>query len=267
VSFPAGFSRDPTDVVWQRVGAHLIDYHLTALIALAIFIPFLLNMPEREEHATSAAASQRCAVINTPPEEPNGGTATDHGSAVVCIPWGRNAYILSFGDMFRAVGVYFLIHLPLLLANYVILEGLTSATVGKRAVGLRVVREDGQRIGMPLAALRLLLLIAIDSQCFIGFILALTSKGHRRLGDMAASTFVVDKADAGRPVVVPGLTVSATPAGAYPPTWGGPGPAVAASPDGPRWDEVREAYIAYDRDQAAWLEWDEGRSRWKPIDT
>jgi hypothetical protein len=42
-------------------------------------------------------------------------------------------------------------------------------------------------------------------------------------------------------------------------------PGAAASGDGPRWDEARNAYIQYDQAQGAWLQWDDTAQAWKPI--
>ena len=36
-----------------------------------------------------------------------------------------------------------------------------------------------------------------------GIITSSVSRGHRRLGDMAANTYVVSRDDAGRPIVIP----------------------------------------------------------------
>jgi hypothetical protein len=73
---------------------------------------------------------------------------------------------------------------------------------------------------------------------------ALTSRGHRRVGDMAAKTFVVGGQYMGHPIAVPGMTTQYTvypdPGGqppaeqpqtwAPPPTWG-PAPTWGAPPE------------------------------------
>ena len=111
----------------------------------------------------------------------------------------------------------------------------------------------------------------------VGFIVGLTTVGHRRVGDMAAKTFVVRRAAMGSPIVVPGLTAPPAPAG-YAGAWGAPppdptgattgwGPAVdpssagwasptpppaaaptAPDPGVPQWDEARGTYIQWDPD-------------------
>ena len=119
-----------------------------------------------------------------------------------------------------------------------------------------------------------------------GFIVALTTAGHRRVGDMAAKTFVVKRAAAGTPIRSCDAASSSSarrppsggaragrhrrphparpPAGARPSIRAGrlgqPGPARAAAArrparalaatEGPQWDEARGTYIQWDPAQA-----------------
>jgi uncharacterized RDD family membrane protein YckC len=93
-----------------------------------------------------------------------------------------------------------------ILANVGILwvwQGRTGKTPGKAAMGIRVVNADGQPPGIGRAALRWVMWI-VDAFPYIipyltGFITALTSQRNQRVGDMVASTFVVDKNAAGSP--------------------------------------------------------------------
>ena len=66
-------------------------------------------------------------------------------------------------------------------------------TPGKLALGIRVVREDGTPIGWSASLLRNLLLTAdFMPGCYtFGLISMLTTRGFRRLGDLAAGTLVV----------------------------------------------------------------------------
>jgi len=172
----------------------------------------------------------------------------------------------------------------------VILQGLTGWTVGKLVTGIRVVGEDGRPPGFVKALVRWLLWIVDAFPYFlplVGFIVGLTTVGHRRVGDMAAKTFVVRSSAAGAPIVVPGLTApppvgptggwGAPPPGVGGAGWGQPaGPSSAgwASPatppatpaaDAPQWDEARGTYIQWDPAQRAWVQWDEGSKAWSPI--
>src|SRR3954465_6562898 len=124
-----------------------------------------------------------------------------------------------------------------ILANVGILwvwQGRTGKTPGKAAMGIRVVNADGQPPGIGRAVLRWVMWI-VDAFPYIipyltGFIPALTSQRNQRVGDMVASTFVVDKNAAGSPAGQVGAGQygggGAPPYGAPPPT----GAPVAASP-------------------------------------
>jgi uncharacterized RDD family membrane protein YckC len=88
---------------------------------------------------------------------------------------------------------------------FAMVEGLAGGSLGKLMTGARVVTEDGSRIGIPRSIVRWLL-FAIDgplSLFLCGIITSSVSHGHRRLGDMAANTYVVGRDDTGRPIVIP----------------------------------------------------------------
>jgi uncharacterized RDD family membrane protein YckC len=71
-------------------------------------------------------------------------------------------------------------------------EGLFGTTLGKLVMGLGVRRTTGSRPGLGRSLIRNLLR-AIDGigVYFVGFVIALTSPLHQRLGDRAAGTIVV----------------------------------------------------------------------------
>jgi hypothetical protein len=175
-------------------------------------------------------------------------------------------------------------------ALLVVLQGLTGWTPGKLLTGIRTVAEDGRRPGLVKAFLRWIMWV-VDGFPYIfpllGGILALTTQGHRRVGDMVAKTFVVRASAAGAPVVVPGMDVPAAPGVSWTsqpvpvtPTeapgaeaWAAPGAseALAATTTqggdrpGPQWDPARGTYIQWDPIQRTWLQWDETARRWSPI--
>ena len=78
-------------------------------------------------------------------------------------------------------------------AYYIVMEATSGATLGKKAMGIKVVKADG---GGPISwgesIIRNLLRI-IDSFFFylLGAIVVWVSKRRQRLGDMAAKTLVV----------------------------------------------------------------------------
>ncbi len=78
---------------------------------------------------------------------------------------------------------------------FVLLQGAYGQTVGKMAVKIKVVREDGSKIDYVDAAVRTILLL-IDAIPYVipfllGAILIWTSDRKQRLGDRAAHTIVV----------------------------------------------------------------------------
>jgi uncharacterized RDD family membrane protein YckC len=116
-----------------------------------------------------------------------------------------------------------------------VMQGLTGKTPGKAMMGIQVVNAEGRPPGIGRAALRSILWIIDDFPYIVpfltGFITALTSQRNQRVGDMVASTFVVDKNAAGSPAgqVGAGQFGGAAPYGAPPPS-GPPAPAPASSP-------------------------------------
>src|SRR5207247_439306 len=82
-----------------------------------------------------------------------------------------------------------------LILYYVLLEGLWGGrTVGKRALGIRVVMDTGRAVTVGAAVVRNLLRL-IDflfplAPFVPGVLLVLLTKSHKRLGDMAAGTIV-----------------------------------------------------------------------------
>lgn len=78
------------------------------------------------------------------------------------------------------------------LGYYIALEGTWGTTVGKRVVGLRVVREDGVPMDLGTSAVRnLLRLIDGIALYIVGAIFVARSSKNQRLGDRVAGTLVV----------------------------------------------------------------------------
>lgn len=78
-------------------------------------------------------------------------------------------------------------------AYFALMEGRYGQTLGKMALGIKVVREgDGQPPGTRAAVLRTLMRI-VDSigSYLVAFVVVLVSDKNQRLGDMVAKTLVV----------------------------------------------------------------------------
>jgi uncharacterized RDD family membrane protein YckC len=86
------------------------------------------------------------------------------------------------------------------LAYYIVMETMLGATVGKLALGLKVIKQDGSALDWGGAAIRTVLRI-VDGFFFylVGAILVWTSPTKQRLGDRVAKTLVVKKDAVGAP--------------------------------------------------------------------
>jgi len=144
----------------------------------------------------------------------------DSPDSSICINFGTTVYGGTSGDM-ATIG---LIILAFLLVFHVVLPTLTGFSPGKGIVGLRVVKQETmQTAGLGANLVRWLLWI-VDAFpfCFplVGLITGLASDGHRRVGDMAASTVVVHKDSVGQ------IPQPATPTS----NWNPPPPTMPAAP-------------------------------------
>ena len=277
---------NPTDVSGLRIGAWLIDL----LVYIALLFAFTA--------ITGGATIETREFLNAEQTE------------IFCDAWnGVNDGFCIQGqtnDEYTAITVegafgglgFWALH----LIGYSLLQGLTGASVGKLVVGLRVVTESGQVAGIGRSFVRTLAWIIDALTCglpIIGGVMMVSSKQHRRVGDMIAGTFVVKKGSVGIPIdsamaapvtawgdqsaswtpgpvegsnpwnpSVSGPPVGGSPA-AMPPT-APPAPsgqfgAGQASLEGPTWDAARNTYIQYDQASGEWLEWNDSLKTWTPI--
>jgi uncharacterized RDD family membrane protein YckC len=265
---------DPTAVFARRVVATLID---AALILVPTFLLLTATFEYRDVSALDRDPQQWCddymnadlgfcanfADVNDRVYTSDGPDPATHA-----MYWGGSLVLL------------------------VVVQGLTGFTVGKLLTGIRTVREDGRPPGVGRAFVRWVMW-AVDAFPYVipllGPIVAGTTQGHRRVGDMVAKTFVVRASAAGAPIVVPGVTTPApglvtyagtgawgsqpapwTPAGqggdAGTGGWAAPGTApTTPGVDGPQWDAARNTYIQWDPAQRRWLQWDESARTWSVI--
>lgn len=285
---------DPTSVVGRRIGAFAIDGLLIALLAVLAIYPLFMSASK-----STSSEGVSCASSNFGSDSPSSSADREIRSSY-CFELGDTIRYIPDGETGSFTAQFYGITFGLSALNLVVLQGLTGASSGKLLVGLRVIRQDGSKAGIGWAALRWILLSVDQICCFLpGAILVFTTKGHRRLGDMAASTFVVRKDAVGTPPQVPGVTAPAWPvpnqgyqpqgqawgqagpaqgAGWSPPAGGAWPPAGPAAPtatgdpaampgaDAPTWDGARNAYIQYDHDLAAWMQWSDATNSWQPID-
>ena len=96
------------------------------------------------------------------------------------------------GEGFNLHGGPAFLWLGIGLAYYIVMEAMWGATLGKKAMGLKVVKQSGEPIDWQASIVRNVMRI-IDGFLFylVGAIVVWVSKKRQRLGDMAAHTLVV----------------------------------------------------------------------------
>ena len=162
----AGFESDPTDIVGKRVVQYIID---VVIMSIAFVVPYFILM----------------FILGTAVDTVGGGTTTTVQGGAAFLVW-----LISL-----------IIWAVVWLGNWVWLQGTKGQSVGMMVMKIQVVMEDGSSPpGAGPAFIRNILLIVDGLFCgLIGLILMLTQDGHRRLGDMAAKTYVVGKEHVGLP--------------------------------------------------------------------
>lgn len=226
-SLAASPPADPTAVVGRRIVAYIIDL----VLYLGIAIGVLAAVSSSENLGSAFEAEAICDILNN---------SDDFDS--LCINSDSTIILIEPGDFLTVI----LVSAAFALVTQLILPTLTGFTPGKAIVGLRIVNQDTfERAGFGANLGRLVLWIVDGIPfCFplVGLVTGLSSSGHRRVGDMAANTVVVDKLWIGTPLPVPGVTATApglvqppgmqaSTIGVSPPPPGGAAPPV--SPSGP----------------------------------
>jgi len=183
---------DPTAVMGRRIFAWIIDVAIIAAIVSAFVAVRAVTQADTIDFATNAEAEAHCDTL------------IDQGE--ICFVSGADVVVLDFGG-----SAFVLLGLALSVVLTMLLPGLTGWSLGKLILGLRIVnKETFAHAGMWPNIVRGLLWI-VDSIPYVvviplvGLITGLATKGHRRVGDMAAKTLVVRKEHVGRPLDVPGV--------------------------------------------------------------
>lgn len=120
-----------------------------------------------------------------------------HGAVVLIVAIVATIVLLSNeadeDTIFTTIGVLFLIYGLLNYAYYITCDMLMKGqTFGKKVYKIRIIRDNGEGITIAHAMIREFIRATIDP-FGIGFILIFFSKKNKRLGDMAASTIVVEE--------------------------------------------------------------------------
>ena len=260
---------DPTKIMGSRIGAYIVDGLIAAVVVFAAFYFFELSLYTKLEASSPLAAERICQDINARRiAEPS----ADPGDDRMCFRIGSSVYEATRDQLSRGRPATMVVSLGFSLLNLVALPAATGASLGKRLFGLRRVTATGQRAGFFRNLLRWILLI-VDGFCcgIVGLLVAQNSAGHRRIGDIAAGTYVVHRSAAGRLLSIPGHLVVRRQH-----EFGGWGPAPVVEEPGvhqgggvnaPAWDPARNAYVRYDAASGVWFQWDEGQEAWVPAQT
>jgi uncharacterized RDD family membrane protein YckC len=120
-------------------------------------------------------------------------------SAESVATWIAFAALQGFGEAGSVIfpwvaGTLLVVAFATVWGYFIVLEAATSGrTPGKRRLGIRVVREDGGRIGVLDAVVRnvVLLVDLLPGTFAVGIASILLSPRQQRLGDLAAGTIVV----------------------------------------------------------------------------
>ncbi|MDE0802303.1 MAG: RDD family protein, partial [Acidimicrobiales bacterium] len=195
--------RDVTAVMGRRIVAWILDFlvYFGFVVALFALLADYVDIP------SGSAFLDACERLRF----------QDSEAAAGCVEFGDRAYVTSNADN----GIQSLASLAYFVF-FVVVQGITGGSPGKLLTGLRVVDEHGKRAGVGRSLGRTLLWVVDAAPWFlplVGLITGLTSTGHRRVGDMAAGTYVVSRKDVGQPVTT-GAAVTPPAQGA----WGAPPP-------------------------------------------
>lgn len=117
-------------------------------------------------------------------------------AVIVIVPLFVILYMYFTIDEFQINLIVFLLMLPIVYGYFILMEWLFNGrTIGKMALGLRVVKEkDHSRIGFKKSAMRNLLRIIDDFFWYlVGVLLIHGSDKNQRLGDSVAHTIVIKK--------------------------------------------------------------------------
>lgn len=270
----------PTKVSGRRYLAYVID----ALIRVAAgVVPFVLLA----ERLTVARLAERDPSFNADNVKEYS-TFASQGLRAIRID--DRVFLLERNE----VVIVAAIALGVALFFDVIVQGRAGWTIGKALAGLRTVNKDGERPGIFRALVRTILLPIdlIPSYLFpvVGGLIIFASDSNRRLGDLVAGTFVVDKEAWGqdprgeeeRIDTSPWESLDEHPGHVKTLAEGEalrvgeqavsePAPAPEAEPSEkapayqPQWDPARKAYLQWDPRKETWLQFDDDAGEWRPI--
>jgi uncharacterized RDD family membrane protein YckC len=169
--------RDPTRVIWRRSFAFGMGALLTGLV---LVVPLYV------------AGDVQSKKSGCPHPLPDGR---------FCFQYRSTGYLMRDRTfLWFAVAL-----IVLVLVLMVVPQLLMGTSLGKAIFGVRVVRADGRSPGFVRSSIRVAAWL-IDGLALllpIGLWMAIFTRGHRRVGDYLAGTYVVDRHAAGHPIRLP----------------------------------------------------------------
>ncbi len=109
--------------------------------------------------------------------------------------WHSGKWVMSYADHYWGISdPICLVFLVIILAYFILMEAYVGWTVGKKVLHMRVVNQEGQKIGLSRSATRNLLRIVDGLPAFniLGMVLIGSSPRGQRFGDRVAKTYVVN---------------------------------------------------------------------------
>jgi uncharacterized RDD family membrane protein YckC len=204
---------DPTAQMGKRTGAWLIDFVFASILAVATFsfaVEGYSDISGNLCDQTGPADQPEELVCEQELLGQQGWAIYDEASDTSLFFESANLWMPVVA--FIGYGV----------VSFVLVEGIAGASLGKLITGLRVVTVEGRRAGLGRSAVRFALWLIDGIPCCIPLVAPIagySTKGHRRVGDLAAGTFVVDKRFEGQPLSIPGVNAPTlapyVPPGAY----------------------------------------------------
>ena len=173
---PTPVAGDPTNVLGRRFVAFVLDIFVPLIAAVIVSAVVWFGAAEKHDREPLPSPYYSCTAFQ---EQVSNSSCFETSSKI----WVENG--TDTGRAALAGGLVGLI-VPL---NLFVLQGLTGASIGKRLLGLRVVRSDGQITGFGWNALRTVLL-AVDGLCayVVGGLVTVLTHPHRRIGDLVAGS-------------------------------------------------------------------------------
>jgi uncharacterized RDD family membrane protein YckC len=169
--------RDPTRVIWRRCFAYGTGLLLTGLVLVVTL------------YVAGDVHSMKSGCPHPLPE------------GRFCFQYKSTGYLMRD----RAFLWFAVALLVLVLVLMVVPQVVVGTSLGKAIFGIRVVRADGRPPGFVRSSIRVAawLIDGLAVLLPVGLWMAIFTRGHRRVGDYLAGTYVVERSAAGHPVRVP----------------------------------------------------------------